>query len=74
MIRLKRKEKKRQAGGALQMKERATGNEEELQTQIKVAFLEKKNMRMLAELMSVRQENVCLRRLLKSKNVTSYVR
>ena len=36
----------------------------ELQTQIKVAFLEKENMRMLAELMAIRQENVYLRRIL----------
>lgn len=36
----------------------------ELQTQIRVGFLEKENMRMLAELMAIRQENAYLRRIL----------
>ena len=43
---------------------------QELQTQIKKAFLERENMRMLVELMAVPQENVCLRIVLSSNTVT----
>ena len=55
---------RRRRNNASAKKSRDARRARELQTQIKLAFLEKENMRMLAELMAVRQENVCLRRVL----------
>ena len=54
---------RRRRNNASAKKSRDARRARELQTKIMVAFLEKENMRMLAELMAVRQENVCLRRL-----------
>ena len=39
----------------------------ELQTQIRAAFLERENLRILAQLMIVQQENACLKRVLCAK-------
>ena len=39
----------------------------ELQTQIRAAFLERENLRILAQLMIVQQENACLKRILCAK-------
>jgi len=58
---------RRRRNNASAKKSRDARRARELQTQIKVAFLEKENMRMLAELLAVRQENVCLRRVLSAK-------
>lgn len=58
---------RRRRNNASAKKSRDARRARELQTQIKVAFLEKQNMRMLAELMAVRQENVCLRRELTAQ-------
>ena len=58
---------RRRRNNASAKKSRDARRARELQTQIKVAFLEKENTRMLAELMAVRQENVCLRRVLSAK-------
>ena len=58
---------RRRRNNASAKKSRDARRTRELQTQIKVAFLEKQNMRMLAELMAVRQENVCLRRVLSAQ-------
>ena len=55
---------RRRRNNASAKKSRDARRARELQTQIKLALLEKENMRMLAELMAVRQENVCLRRVL----------
>ena len=58
---------RRRRNNASAKKSRDARRARELQTQIKVAFLEKENMRMLAELRAVRQENVYLRRVLSAK-------
>ena len=58
---------RRRRNNASAKKSRDARRARELQTQIKVAFLEKQNMRMLAELIAVRQENVCLRRVLSAQ-------
>ena len=58
---------RRRRNNASAKKSRDARRAREIQTQIKVAFLEKQNMRMLAELMAVRQENVCLRRELTAQ-------
>ena len=58
---------RRRRNNASAKKSRDARRARELQTQIQVAFLEKENMRMLAELMAVRQENVCLRRVLTAQ-------
>ena len=58
---------RRRRNNASAKKSRDARRVREIQTQIKVAFLEKQNMRMLAELMAVRQENVCLRRELAAQ-------
>ena len=58
---------RRKRNNASAKKSRNAKRARELQTQIKVAFLEKQNMSMLAELMAVRQENLRLRRVLSAQ-------
>ena len=58
---------RRRRNNASAKKSRDARRAREIQTQIKVAFLEKQNMRMLAEVMAVRQENVRLRRVFSAQ-------
>ena len=58
---------RRRRNNASAKKSRDARKAREIQTQIKVDFLEKENTRMLAELLAVRHENVCLRRVLSAK-------
>ena len=58
---------RRKKNNASAKKSRDARKARELQTQIKVAFLERENLRILAQLMIVQQENVCLKRVLCAK-------
>lgn len=58
---------RRKRNNASAKKSRDARRARELQTQIKVAFLEKENMRLLTELMAVQHENLCLRSIIGVK-------
>ena len=58
---------RRRKNNASAKKSREARKARELQTQIKAAFLERENLRILAQLMIVQQENVCLKRVFSAK-------
>ena len=58
---------RRKRNNASAKKSRDARRVRELETQMKAAFLERENMRLLAELMAVQQENVRLRKILAAK-------
>lgn len=58
---------RRKKNNASAKKSRDARKARELQTQIKAAFLERENLRILAQLMIVQQENACLKRVLCAK-------
>ena len=58
---------RRRKNNASAKKSRDARKTRELQTQIRAAFLERENMRILAQLMIVQQENACLKRVLSTK-------
>ena len=58
---------RRRKNNASAKKSRDARKTRELKTQIRAAFLERENMRILAQLMIVQQENACLKRVLYSK-------
>ncbi|XP_078345115.1 uncharacterized protein LOC144630613 [Oculina patagonica] len=58
---------RRRKNNASAKKSRDARKAREMETQIKAAFLERENLRILAQLMIVQQENVCLKRVLCAK-------
>ena len=58
---------RRKKNNASAKKSRDARKARELQTQIKADFLERENLRILAQLMIVQQENACLKRVLCAK-------
>ena len=58
---------RRRKNNASAKKSRDARKARELQTQMKAAFLERENLRILAQLMLVQQENACLKRVLCAK-------
>ncbi len=58
---------RRRKNNASAKKSRDARKAREMETQIKAAFLERENLRILAQLMIVQQENACLKRVLCAK-------
>ena len=58
---------RRRKNNASAKKSRDARKARELQTQIRAAFLERENLRILAQLMIVQKENACLKRVLCAK-------
>jgi len=58
---------RRKKNNASAKKSRDARKTRELQTQIKAAFLERENLRILAQLVIIQQENKCLKRVLCAK-------
>ena len=58
---------RRRKNNASAKKSRDARKARELETQMKAAFLERENLRILAQLMLVQQENACLKRVLCAK-------
>ena len=58
---------RRKRNNASAKKSRDARRARELETQVKVVFLEKENMRLLTELMAVQHENLCLRSIIGVK-------